>query len=438
MTQIFKSRILGGTALLGAVLAVTSLSGCKEKVSKVAVGTSPECDQPTTPFCNSSVPFPDGWTGHKFTLAQDYPKELGPQIFPWTKVDPKANPGAYTQAVLDYFYEGNIRESVEDSFDPALNTVRGWYNAPWQNVGANGREPLHGLTRERPNQPFELDPNQKQVWNNYAVGFYNPPGGKMIGQVWANHGKPDATLSTAPEGTVAAKLLFTTASDEEVPWMKGSPGWDAYVFEDLHNGGSFNDDAPRKVTKVRLLQLDIAVKDKRSAQTGWFFGTFVYGGGMAANAGSGWKNVAPVGLMWGNDPGYSGTGPLKETWINPAVKLPHLGYQGRLNGPVDNPKSSCLSCHATAQSPESIDDLVNNLLPPPGVDPTPWFQNIYSGKPFTPGKISNDYSMNLAFGLASFASVQAANKTSDPTARKAAQDALIVKSSAPPRGGHVQ
>jgi hypothetical protein len=35
----------------------------------------------------------------------------------------------------------------------------------------------------------------------------------------------------------------------------------------------------------------------------------------------------------------------------------HLGCAGRLNGPVDNPVSSCLSCHMQAQfqpSPKSI------------------------------------------------------------------------------------
>jgi hypothetical protein len=40
----------------------------------------------------------------------------------------------------------------------------------------------------------------------------------------------------------------------------------------------------------------------------------------------------------------------------------HLGWLGRLNGPVDNPQSACLSCHGTAQSP------VVSPMVPPGVD----------------------------------------------------------------------
>ena len=102
--------------------------------------------------------------------------------------------------MLAYFYEGNIRPDVEASFDPAQNTVRSWYHAPWQDVGTNGREPIHGLTRERVNLPGELDPNQTSQWNNYAVGFYNAPGGVTIGQVWADHGDPGRQQGELPRG----------------------------------------------------------------------------------------------------------------------------------------------------------------------------------------------------------------------------------------------
>ena len=59
--------------------------------------------------------------------------------------------------------------------------------------------------------PGELAPQQKKKWNNYAVGFYNAPGGLVIGKVWTDHGKPNPAASLFPNGTVAAKLLFTTA-----------------------------------------------------------------------------------------------------------------------------------------------------------------------------------------------------------------------------------
>lgn len=398
------------------------------------------CDTPATRFCDSKVPLPPGWTGARFALSQDYPAEAPVDAQPWRSTDFHTDPGGYAEAVIGYFFEGQIRDDMARSFDPRLNTLRQWYHAPWLDVGANGREPLHGLTRERASMPGELGPAQKEVWNNWAVGFYNAPGGEMFGRVWKDHGKPDPAQTNAPEGTVAAKLLFTTAPESEVPWLKGSPEWDAYIFtgDNLHVPGNIAPDAPRAVHKVRLLQIDFAVKDSRSTDTGWVFGTFVYGGGPTGGSGAGWEHIAPVGVMWGNDPGYPGSGPLKQTWLNPAVKLPHYGYQGRLDGPVDNPKSSCLSCHMTAQSPETVATLVAKLLPPKGADPAPWFVNLKSGTPFTPGKQSSDYSMQIAFGLANFGQTQIARSHPDPEMRKVAAAQLEASHASPLRGAEPQ
>jgi hypothetical protein len=98
------------------------------------------------------------------------------------------------------------------------------------------------------------------------------------------------------------------------------------------------------------------------------FGTFVYGGGPGRKAkggsGSGRQNVSPVGVMWGNDPSYKpGHGELQQTALNPAVHMSHLGYQGRLNAPVDNAVSSSMSCHSTAELPQGT------MVPPKGADP---------------------------------------------------------------------
>lgn len=100
--------------------------------------------------------------------------------------------------------------------------------------------------------------------------------------------------------------------------------------------------------------------------------------------------------MWGNDPGYSGIGPLTQTWLNPDVHMPHVGYQGRLNGPVDNPISSCMSCHATAELPQGT------MVPPRGSDPDPWFQNNKSGTPFDAGRKPLDYSLQIEVGFVNF------------------------------------
>lgn len=354
------------------------------------------CNIASTPFCNAVVPPPAGWSGHIFSLSQNYPTVAPVDAQPWTAYDPIAEPTEYLKAVLAYFYEGNVQPDLETSFDPKLNSVRGWYNAPWQDFGTNGREPIHGLTRERVSRPFELDEHQTHSWNNYAVGFYNAAGGVTVGRVWTDHLNPSPAAGVMPNGTVAAKLLFTTATISEVPYLQGAPTWSAFVFAAV-NDPAPKPNSPRAVVELRLLQIDVAVKDSRVAgATGWVFGTFVYGGGPGGKPGAGWTNVAPVGLMWGNDPGYPGSGGLKQTSINPDVHMPHLGYQGRLNGPVDNPASSCLSCHSVAESPAGA------MVPGTGAPPAPWFRNIPSGTPFDPGRQSLDYSLQLSVGLNNF------------------------------------
>ncbi|MES2058070.1 MAG: hypothetical protein V4564_19190 [Pseudomonadota bacterium] len=420
-----RLAIISGCSLaaLGA-MAAWQFGGAAE--ARQAVAT---CDTATTPFCNSTVPLPAGWTGRRFQLSQNYPTAIPSDAMPWKAFDPTTQSQPYIQAVLGYFYEGNLRPDIDASFDPTLNTVRHWYNAPWQDTGTNGREPIHGLTRERTSKPQELAPSQGRQWNNYAVGFYNAPGGAVIGRMWANRGKPNASAaSDMPEGTVAAKLLFTTAPVSEVPYLQGSPEWDAYVYADVNNPFP-KPTSPRAVVKVRLLQIDIAVKDARVAsKTGWVFGTFVYGGGPGGPAGNGWTNVAPIGLMWGNDPGYSGTGPLTESWINPAVTMPHLGYQGRLNGPVDNKLSSCLSCHSTAETPAGS-------MMPTGTNTAPWFRNIPSGTAFDAGRTSLDYSLQLSVGLGAFLDAQKVKNTRSPTARRLLVKRLEAEDARPARDG---
>jgi hypothetical protein len=436
-----------GISIVSALLATTAMAaGCRgpeaaddkmqppSNQAEAAAAAKPvslvngsgQCDTPTTPFCDAAVALPAGWTGRVFKLAQDFPTTVPADSQPWLAFDPMTQPNQYAKAVLAYFYEGNIRESVEDSFDPALNTRRKWYNAPWQDYGFNGREPAHGLTRERVNlpaqggKPAELDVKQTLPWNNYAIGFYNAAGASTIGKVWANHGAPDSTKGMMPEGTVGAKLLFTTATVDQVPYLAGAPTWNTYVYSQVNslrpNGSKRGMPAGTAgPVPVRLLQIDIAVKDKRSP-TGWVFGTFVYGGGPAPGTtpGAGWNNVSAVGLMWGNDPDYDGSGPLKESWINPAVKMPHLGYQGRLNGPVDNPISSCLSCHSTAQDPLGTAPM----FPQPGKPVSYWFRNIPSGTPFQPPANPLDYSLQVAFGIKNFNDQKAAAAAPAGSARK--------------------
>jgi hypothetical protein len=333
------------------------------------------------------------WSGSVFKLSQDYPRKLpDADKQPWKTWDFRTQPKEYLQSVLSYIYEGNI----EVDWELQRNSIRKWYHAPWMHTGDRGREFIHGLTRERTSLPRELAPTQKSKFQNWAVGFYNSPGGYIIGQVWANPVSPNPAKAVFPEGTVTAKLLFTNASIEEVPKLKGAFEWQANINQ------SVADSQNRSPQTVRLLQLDVAVRDKRAdSTTGWVFGTFVYDSDAPGK--TPWERMLPVGLMWGNDPGVTpemvqkGTKKLKETWLNPALTLQHYGWAGRLNGPVDNPKSSCLSCHATAQI-----DVKSTMIPPNGSasqDILRWFNNTKAAQPFDIGQTSTDYSLQLSLGI---------------------------------------
>jgi hypothetical protein len=120
------------------------------------------------------------------------------------------------------------------------------------------------------------------------------------------------------------------------------------------------------VQKLRLLQMDIMVRDERATKingTGWVFGTYCFNGKVGSP--NPYENLVPVGIQWGNDPTVTEdtvnpkpektviNAKLRETIINPSADLPpqHLGWNGRLNGPADYYASSCISCHSTAQYP---------------------------------------------------------------------------------------
>jgi hypothetical protein len=113
--------------------------------------------------------------------------------------------------------------------------------------------------------------------------------------------------------------------------------------------------------------------------------------------------------MWGNDPDLTvraarlGSTP-KQQWINQSLDLPfqHLGYAGRLNGPVDNPNSSCTSCHSVAQWPPAP-LIPDRTLLQDSTKWMQWFRNIKGGvESFSANSTSLDYSLQLMAGIANF------------------------------------
>ncbi len=308
------------------------------------------------------------WSGPTFKLSQAYPSELPPAgDSPWLAIDFRTNPRDYLYTVLAYILDGNldVEWRIQD------NRKRKWYHAPWMEWDTYGREYVHGLTRERTGnlaEPTGLgDPGAGKRAQTWAVGFYNPLGGYTIGQVWKDPNHPNPRASQFPEGTVAAKLLFTEFTATDLPAMSGSLEWQAAIHKDPtcqrrppQADGSEPTKCERDYPKsLRLAQLDVAVKDSRAGKTQWVFGTFAFNGKVSTDqspllpAGTLWNKLVPVGLMWGNDPTIppQAFGTLQETRDLPTGLYQHLGCGGRLNGPIDNPVSSCLSCHMTAQFP---------------------------------------------------------------------------------------
>jgi hypothetical protein len=344
---------------------------------------------------------PPGWTGPVFKLSQAYPATL-PGLEPvssrtWTQFDFKnaAEAPKYLQAVLDYCLAGNTANNFADI---SQNTLRKWYHAPWLHSTNSGREFIHGMTKERPSRAGELGPAQTAQHDNWAVGFYNPRGAFAIGQVWKDPAHPDPRKATFPSHTVTCKLLFTTTPVAEAPFLDGSLEWEGDINRAAGTG-------PRAI--LRLLQLDVAVKDPRATSTiGWVFGTFQYEK-AASPSPNWWEHMVPVGLMWGSDvANLKADHATTQEWINTArgQKL-HLGRKDLvLNGPIDNPLGSCTACHGFAQIAR-----VNN--PSPGIPGAPpsltasapaldtYFTNIKGTTALSPDYVSVDYSLQLQLGI---------------------------------------
>lgn len=373
-----------------------------------------------------------------FELSQCYPQQSTDEPLPWVvegrelDYSSPSEARAYLEAILKYAYAGNL----EVNWVVQRNLPVRWFHAPWLHFGGTGREPLHGLTYELASAPGTLAKKQERHVQNWAVSVYNARGGFVLGQVWkgVRHPNPNTLphpeVAVFPNGTVSIKLLFTEATEGEVPYLRGQEGfeWQAYIYEKLpRDPRRPNPTDRRRVERLRLLQVDVSVRDDRSP-TRWVFGTFVYNGYLTASPypwcelkESPWCKVVPMGLMWGNDPTLTIEGP---TPANPPVEsifidagmLPAelleanggrmgLGRGGRLNGPVDDRKSSCLSCHATASWPQF------DRVPPQGLATDKqmyWFRNFNVGtassgkQSFWPGTEALDYSLQLSSGLRNF------------------------------------
>ncbi len=356
-------------------------------------------------FADFIVPrttLPSGYTGPWFMPAQLENAATGVpgNTRPWTasSVDPRQEPKrlAYALTLRNYaFASAPVRALTPtltndaDYFDSAGRTIvsalrsQAWYPAPrmfYGNTSAPGtREAAYGMTRERRVPAGELAGNLNG-FVNYAVAYYDARGGRVFQQMWntsvAGVDTPRRDRMKFTQGAFVYKLLFSAAKPSDFPSGQ-DPLAGALEVNVMPNSSGAAAGTP---VPVRLLQIDIAVKDARAGVTGWYFLTYVYDKALPGT--SPWRKMAPLGLMWGNDP--DGT-PVTHSWINPAAPAyarAHVTFkhpEPRLNGPVDNPESACMSCHTTAQSPSVADML------PEGSCSTlraKWYRNLAGNEAF--------------------------------------------------------
>lgn len=118
-------------------------------------------------------PLPPEWKGASFKPKLDFPTTLpSAEERPWEKIDFRKEPEAFLRAVLEYCFDSNI----ENDFVPQRNPKRQWFHAPWMCQTTLGREPIHGLTYERPAPPGYLADQQQRVTQIWAIGLHNERG----------------------------------------------------------------------------------------------------------------------------------------------------------------------------------------------------------------------------------------------------------------------
>jgi hypothetical protein len=362
------------TAAVLAALLPSNATGCAPgaRCIKVTANGSPSNSATSIVQCRGEMPdfivprntIPANYNGPWFqpNLIEQAHTGVPSGTRPWRNFDPRQESQrlAYLMALRNYaFASAPVRALTpaltadSDYFQPAGGTVptaqrsQKWYPAPrmiFGNpavAGSGAREAAYGMTAERTVGSGELAGNTT-AFRNYAVAYYDARGSRTFARVWSTTTPgtdvADRTKMTFAGGSLVYKLLYSAARPADFPTdiLANSLG-----VKIIPNAGS-------AAVDVRLLQIDIAVKDERAGPTGWYFATYAYDRSISGN--SPWLKMVPVGLMGGNDPAGP---PIKESWINPAAPAyakAHLGFEGRLNGPVDNRASACMSCHSTAQA----------------------------------------------------------------------------------------
>lgn len=301
---------------------------------------------------------PAGMKLPKFELADKFSGEdSNPR--PWKGLNINEPDQALMLALLlqKHIYEGMMDDpNPEFHFIAQKNKIRHWCHMPWLQVGARGREGIHGLTKE-----LDLAPSLMKYYQNvlpgtdWGVAFYNAVACETIQQIFGTAHKPvekpDFFGSTVfKDGAYTAKILFTSSKDKK---FENAYTWNANVSQ-------VGEDV-RSIAPVRHIQMDVAIRDSSIEGSSkelnhWVMTTYYYDPDYdyeneykdiikrknpvaeLKNLPEGLKKMRPQGVQFGFEKEGSIIYHNAET----------NGFEGRLNGPADNPASSCLSCHGTA------------------------------------------------------------------------------------------
>ena len=310
------------------------------------------------------------------------------------------------QKMQRYVYEGWFDGVAKMDTDKHFksNSYRTWCSTPWLNVNTEkGRDAIHGLTKEFPLEPEAIREKyypelviEKYAKTSWGVAYFNKPTCDMYGRVFGTPENPkEPTLPTTPEalaqrkrdfrvgeGAVSFKLLFSTVTSDEYVKADGSQpfkkaySWNAYIS--AQSSRPSDPPKPRQLIPATHIQMDIAIRseklvekhnsklDGKDRSAPWVMLTYYFDPDYQAKhldglgLPEGFEHMRPLGVQFGLGRGesviFQGSKNNEEIddfapknlaqFENGEVPAEAIGQ--RLNGPADNPKSSCLGCHANA------------------------------------------------------------------------------------------
>lgn len=301
-----------------------------------------------------------------FQLRADYEKAFTkPEDRPWLGMDLRDEKQRVQFSIMmqKYFYEGMANQNAKNpnmNFIASKNKNRFWCHTPWMHVGISGREAVHGLTKELDLSPSKTNPvfANATPGSDWGVAYFNAPGCRTLEKVFGSMNQPlsdpDFKNVVFEQGTVIVKILFTTAN---FPAIKDAYTWKANTSEPGL--------VERSIRDVRHIQMDITVKDAslqgsnavlgNTVMTGYYYDpnySFDKDLKPIVNEENPLKKIArlPKSLLkmrpMGVQTGFESPETSTDTVIFPGAFA--NGSKGRMNGPADNPRTSCLGCHGAA------------------------------------------------------------------------------------------